>query len=80
MLKLQADVTRKAERIQPAAILRGEKLTEMSAMGEGRWTIGGRVLAVLGFGALAWLAVLFLPGLVNDVAGFLLGLLLQAMA
>ncbi len=80
MLKLQVDVARKAERIQPAAILRGEKLTAASADDGGRWPIGSRMLAVLGFGALAWLALLFLPGLVNDIAGFLLGLLLQAMA
>ncbi len=79
MLKLQADITTEAGRERPDAELRGEKLTEVSAE-EGRWPLGLRALSVLGLGALAWLAVLFLPGLLTDIAGFLLGLLLQAMA
>jgi hypothetical protein len=53
VLKLQADITSEAERDQPDAGLRGEKLTEVSAVEEGRWPPGLRALSVLGLGALA---------------------------
>ena len=80
MLKLQADIAREAAPEQPGAGLRGANLAQVSVDEGGRWPIGRRVLAVLALGALAWLAVLLLPGLVNDLVGFLLGLLLQAIA
>jgi hypothetical protein len=59
--------------------LRGEKLAEVSVDEAARWSFGQRVLTVLGLAALAWLAVLYLPGLLNDLIGRLLGLLVQTM-
>jgi len=59
--------------------LRGEKLAEVSVDEAGRWPLGQRVLTVLGLAALAWLAVLYLPGLLNDLIGRLLTLLLRAV-
>lgn len=63
----------------PRGELCGEKLAEVSVDEAGRWPFGLRVLTVLGLAALAWLAVLYLPGLLNDLIGRLLGLLVQTV-
>ena len=80
MLKLQADIAGEAAPDGTGIGLRGEKLAVESVEERRPWPLGVRVLTVVGLGALAWLAVLFLPGLLNDLVGFLLGLLLQAIA
>jgi hypothetical protein len=59
--------------------LRGEKLAEVSVDEATRWSFGQRVLTMLVVAALAWLAVLYLPGLLNDLIGRLLGFLVQAV-
>jgi hypothetical protein len=80
VLKLQANVVSEAGPVEPDAELRGEKLAQVSVDEEGRWPLRLRVLTVLALGTLAWLAGLYVRGLVNDTIGFLLGLLVQALA
>lgn len=79
MLKLQAKIAGEAAPDEPDVELRGEKLAEVSVEEEQRWPLGLRVLTVLALGALAWLAVLLVPGLLNDLIGFLVGVLVRAM-
>jgi hypothetical protein len=80
VLELRTDIAGEARPKESDTGLRGEQLAVVSRAEEGRWPLGLRVLIVAGLGALAWLAVIFLPGLLNDLLGFLLGLLLQAVA
>ena len=83
VLKLQADGAGEAAPVGPSGGLsdglRGEKLAEVSADEAGRWPFGLRVLSLLGLAGLAWLAVPYLPGLLNDAVGGLLALLLRAV-
>ncbi len=83
LLKLDADSAGEAAPGGPhdslPGGLRGEKLAEVSVDEATRWSFGQRVLAVLVLAALAWLAVLYLPGLLNDLIGRLLGFLVQAV-
>lgn len=83
ILKLQADSAGEATPGGPhdglGGGLRGEKLAAVSVDTAGRWPFGRRVVSILGLAALAWLAVLYLPGLLNDLVGRLLGLLVQAV-
>lgn len=77
---------------KPTSALRGEKLSELSVTGPQRRTrvrrirrahrsrgarLGRWVAAILIVVALIWLAVLFLPGLLNRLVGDLLGFLLD---
>jgi hypothetical protein len=80
VFELQTNIVGEARPKESDAGLRGEQLAVVSTDEVGRWPLGLRVFVVAGLGALAWLAVIFLPGLLNDLLGFLLGLLLQAVA
>lgn len=80
MLKLQPNIASDTVSQEPDARLRGEQLAVVSAEERGKWPLGLRMLVIVVLAAAAWLAVLFLPGLLTDLAGLLLGLLLQAMS
>ncbi len=80
MLKLQANTASEAASQAPDARLRGEQLAVVSAEEGGKWPLGLRMLVVVVLAAAAWLAVLYLPGLLTDLAGLVLGLLLQAIS
>ena len=79
MLELQANRAVDTEPQSPGPGLRGERLSEASVEEDGKWPLRRRFLTVLGLGALAWLVVLVLPGLLNDFVGLLLGLLFRVM-
>ena len=80
VLKLQANTASEAASQAPDARLRGERLAVVSAEEGGKWPLGLRMLVVVVLAAAAWLAVLYLPGLLTDLAGLALGLLLQAIS
>ena len=80
MLKLQANTASEAASQNPDARLRGERLAVVSADEEGKWPLGLRMLVVVVLAAAAWLAVLYLPGLLTDLAGLVLNMLLQVIA
>lgn len=80
VIKLQAKAAGQAAPDGADARLRGEKLAQLSVEEEAKWPFGVRVLIVLVLGTLAWLAVLLLPGLLNDLVGFLIGALAQALS
>ena len=79
MLKLQPKTASEAVAQDPCARLHGEQLAVVSAEDGGKWPLGLRMLVIVVLAALAWLAVLYLPGLMTDLAGLVLGLLLQAI-
>jgi UPF0716 family protein affecting phage T7 exclusion len=80
MLKLQANTASEAASQDSDARLRGEQLALVSAEEGGKWPLGRRMLLLVVLAAAAWLAVLYLPGLLTDLAGLVLGLLLQAIS
>jgi hypothetical protein len=51
----------------------------VSAEEQGKWPLGRRLRVIVLLAALAWGAVLYLPVLLTDLAGLLLGLLLEAI-
>ena len=59
--------------------LEGEQLALISAEEKGKWPLRLRALVIVVLAALAWLAVLYLPGLMTELAGLVLGLLLRAI-
>jgi len=79
VLKLQAKTASEAVSQISDARLHGEQLALVSALEKGKWPLRSRVLVIVVLAALAWLAVLYLPGLMTDLAGLLLGLLFQAI-
>jgi UPF0716 family protein affecting phage T7 exclusion len=79
VLKLQAKTAGEAVSQNSGARLQGEQLALVSAEEKGKWPLGLRMLLLVALAVAAWLAVLYLPGLLTDLAGLLLGLLLEAM-
>ncbi len=79
MLKLQPNTAGDAASQDSGGRLRGERLAVVSPDEERKWPLGLRLLAIVALATMAWLAVLYLPGLFTDLAGYLLGLLLQAI-
>ncbi len=80
VLKLQANTASEAASQDSDARLHGEKLAVVSADEGGKWPPGLRMLVLVVLAAAAWLAVLYLPGLLTDLAGLVLALLLQAIS
>jgi len=83
VVKLRHEKAGEAVAEKRASELRGEKLSELSVISPekrtrsrlgrlGRWAAAALIVV-----ALVWLAVLFLPGLLNQLVGYLLGLLLE---
>ena len=79
MFKPQSKTVIEAVSQNSGARLHGEQLALVSAQEQGKWPLGRRVLVIVVLAVLAWLAVLYLPGLMTDLAGLLLGLLFQAI-
>lgn len=79
MFKLQAKTAGEAPFRGPQARLEGDRLAVVSAEEQGKWPLGRRLRVLVLLAVLAWLAVLYLPVLLTDLAGLLLGLLLEAI-
>jgi hypothetical protein len=79
VLKLQPNTASEAVSQDSDARLCGEQLAVVSAEEGGKWPLGRRMLVLVVLATAAWLAVLYVPGLLTDLAGLLLGLLLQAI-
>jgi hypothetical protein len=79
MFKLQAKTAGEAPSRGPLTRLEGDRLAVVSAEEQGKWPLGRRLRVLVLLAVLAWLAVLYLPVLLTDLAGLLLGWLLQAM-
>ena len=78
MLKLQANAASDAVAQEAEAPLRGEQIAVVSTEETGKFPLALRLLILVVLAASAWLAVLYLPGVLTDLAGVLLDLLLQA--
>ncbi len=78
MFKLQAKTAGEAPSRGPQARLEGDRLAVVSPEEQGKWPLGRRLRVIALLAALAWLAALYLPVLLTDLAGLLLGLLLEA--
>ena len=78
VLRLHPNSASDAAAREPAAPLRGEQLAMVSAEEEAKWPIGIRILTIIMLAVAAWLAVIYLPGLLTEMAGYLLNLLLDA--
>jgi hypothetical protein len=79
MFKLQAKTAGEAPFRSPQARLEGDRLAVVSAEEQGKWPLGRRLRVLVLLAVLAWGAVLYLPVLLTDLAGLLLGLLLEAI-
>jgi hypothetical protein len=60
--------------------LHGERLTVVSGEEDGKWPLGRRLRMIVLLAIAAWLAVLYLPGLLTELAGYLLDVLLRVTA
>ncbi|MDX1576301.1 MAG: hypothetical protein R3285_08910 [Kiloniellales bacterium] len=79
MFKLQPKTAGDAPSRDPQARLQGDRLAVTSAQEPDKWPLGRRLRVLVLLAVLAWLAALYLPVLLTDLAGLLLGLLLEAM-
>ena len=59
--------------------LQGDHLAVVSAEEQDKWPLARRLRILVLLAVLAWLAVLYLPVLLTDLAGLLLDQLLQAI-
>lgn len=78
MAELESNLTRERPYQDAAGGLRGDKLGLVSTDEERKWPLGARILLVIVLSSASWLLVLSLPGLLNDLFGLLLDLLLDA--
>lgn len=79
MVELHAKTAGDALYQGPPPRLEGDRLGVVSAEEGGKWPLGRRLRVLVLLAVMAWLAVLYLPVLLTDLAGLLLGLLLEAM-
>lgn len=79
MLKLQPKAAGPVPPQGSDGRLHGDRLAVVSAEQPGKWPLGRRLRVIVLLALLAWLAVLYLPVLLADLAGLLLGLLLRAV-